>query len=639
MYAEKDTNKFGKITDEEVKMNVFAPDTTAVAVVLYEKGQVYYQINQGFEVCYEVYVKMKILKPEGTKYGTVEVSYRDFGNGSREHLEGIDGYSYNYVNGKIEKSRLSKDYIFTEDVDGKIFRKKLSIPNVKPGSLIEYKYTVVSDFEQDIPSWTFQRSIPVCQSIYDVTIPEYYTFHMNTKGYNTIETVKEPVNQTFVLPGGAFPCTCNHYNMRVRDLPALKKDGYVSYMSDYLSGVTFEISGVQVPGYIYKSYSYTWNDVEKQLIEYGPFGSNLKKSGLFKEEVKQIAATQLTPVAKISAIMALVRAKIKWNDKEQLYTEDVKNAVKTGIGNSADMNYALICMLKDAGLDAYPVVMSKKSDGRLPISRPTIDGINYFVVGVTVDTLNYYMDASRKNAPVNVLDEDFLVDRAYAVRGVDSHLSGMVDLSHLTNSMERDLCLISFVNNKMLIDVTTMQNNQLAYQFRQKYKSYKNQDEYIESLQSDRSATIDNYTLQGLDSIDQPIVEKYTISKSFPLTATVYFNPLTVFRQTVNPFKEEKRILPVEFDFPYSRKYTISVMLPAGYTIDEAPKSERMSIKERDAQFSYLLQKQESSFQMVSTVAINQLIYPLNDYSNLRDFWTHMIAKNNEQVVLKKTEM
>jgi len=35
-HAEKETQKFGKVTDNEVKMTTFPTDTSAVAVVLYE---------------------------------------------------------------------------------------------------------------------------------------------------------------------------------------------------------------------------------------------------------------------------------------------------------------------------------------------------------------------------------------------------------------------------------------------------------------------------------------------------------------------------------------------------------------------------------------------------------------------------
>ena len=238
-------------------MNSFAVDTSAAAVVLYEKGSTYYKVDRNLQVCFDIYVKIKILKPDGVDNANVKILYEDYGQDNRETVQGIDGYSYNYVNGKVEKSRLSKDFIVTENIKGKLFQKKFTLPNVKPGTLIEYKYTIVSDFESHIRAWRFQREIPVCQSIYDVLIPEYFTFNINTRGYAPMESVREPENQTFLLDGGRLTCTSQHILLKTKNLPALKRVKYVSYMNDYYSSVSFEISGIQIPGSVYKSFAYT----------------------------------------------------------------------------------------------------------------------------------------------------------------------------------------------------------------------------------------------------------------------------------------------------------------------------------------------------------------------------------------------
>jgi hypothetical protein len=638
--AEKDNNKFGKITEEEVKMNSFAPDTSAAAVVLYEKGSTYYQVTRGLQVNFDIYVKIKILKPEGVNRANVKILYEDYGLDNREVVQGIDGYSYNYVNGKVEKSRLSKDFIFTENVKEKLFQKKFTLPNVKPGTLIEYKYTVVSDFLSHIRAWRFQQEIPVCQSICDVLIPEYFTFNINTRGYYPIASSKEPENQTFVMPGGTSSCSSEHIILKVKDLPALKKEKYVSYMNDYCSSVSFEISGIQIPGQVYKSYSYTWKDVEKQLMDGSDFGGNLKKSGLLKEEVKAIKDSKLTDEEKIKQVYALVKSKVKWNENISMYNASLKKALKDGVGNSADINFILINVLKDAGYDAYPIVMSSKSEGRLPHANPSINSINYFVVGVDVNGTQYYMDATRKNASVNILDDEYMVDRARALRGVEGNLSDWVDLSHINASSERNNSLIKFENGKMIVTVYSVKSNQLAYNFREKYKKYKNQDEWVETLQNNYGVSIDSYQVTDLDSINKPVVEKFTFSKPASLDdAKLYVNLLTLFQEKANPFTAEKRELPVEFDFPYTVKNTISIMIPQGYVVDEVPKSEKTAINDKDATYTYLVQNGEAAVQMIASLTMNQLIYPGNEYANLRDFWSRMVAKNNEQVVLKKATM
>jgi hypothetical protein len=637
-HAEKETQKFGNVTDNEVKMTTFPADTSADAVVLYEKGSSYYEFNNGFQVICDVYAKIKILKPEGTEYANIEVPYVDYGLNNREFVQGVDGYAYNYANGKVEKTRLDKKYIFTDNTEGKHFRLKFTLPNVKAGSLIEYKFTVVSDFDGTIRPWRFQRAIPVVESIYDVTIPDYFTFNFNAKGYCPFVTVKDIVSNSFFIGNSTLNASCNHFNMKAVNLPALKKESYVSYMGDYYSSVSFEISGIQIPGEMYKSFAYTWNDVEKQLLDDDEFGGNLKHSGFFKDEVKAIVASRLSNEEKISSLYHMLQTKIKWNEKTALYASSLKKAIKDGEGNSAEINFILINVLKDAGFDAYPVVLSSREEGRLPIANASVNSINYFVVGVTTpDSITYYMDASRKTASVNVLDEEYLVDRARAIRGTDGEQSTWVDLTHIVSNLNQTFCLIKFEDGKMIVDVTERKNNQYAYEFRENYKKFKNQDELIESLQNKYAISISNYSVQGLDSVQQSIVEKYTFTKPFDLSDSIaYINPLTVFKDGLNPFKAEKRDLPVEFDYPFTDQTSVILMLPKGYVIEALPKSEKSTIKENDATYRYLLQKQDQSLQMLSVISLNQTLYPVTDYSYLRDFWAHWIAKNNQEIVLKK---
>ena len=62
--------KYGRVGDDELSMTVYAPDTSAVAVVLYEKGKISYVYGNsvGFQVLLEVERRVKILKPEGVGY-------------------------------------------------------------------------------------------------------------------------------------------------------------------------------------------------------------------------------------------------------------------------------------------------------------------------------------------------------------------------------------------------------------------------------------------------------------------------------------------------------------------------------------------------------------------------------------------
>ena len=64
-----------------------------------------------------------------------------------------------------------------------------------------------------------------------------------------------------------------------------------------------------------------------------------------------------------------------------LDNKDFVKAIKEGKGSNADLNFVLINMLEDAGVQAFPVVMSSRDNGRLPYTHPSIKALNTFVVG------------------------------------------------------------------------------------------------------------------------------------------------------------------------------------------------------------------------------------------------------------------
>ncbi len=65
------TLKFGKPSDNELKMTVYEPDTTATAIVLYDIGKSNYRYtNNEFVLITQRSVKIKILKSEANNMPT-----------------------------------------------------------------------------------------------------------------------------------------------------------------------------------------------------------------------------------------------------------------------------------------------------------------------------------------------------------------------------------------------------------------------------------------------------------------------------------------------------------------------------------------------------------------------------------------
>lgn len=161
------------------------------------------------------------------------------------------------------------------------------------------------------------------------------------------------------------------------------------------------------------------------------FGSPLKMRNPYRDEMTSLALDKLSDRQdKIAAIYTFLKSKISWNGQYALYGSEVKKAVKNGTGSNADINFALMSMLRDAQIPCYPVVMSRKNLGILPLSHPSIQKLNTFIVGIAdTDSTFVFLDGSVTNGFMNILPPVLMVNRARLINGIGQ--DNWIDLSRL----------------------------------------------------------------------------------------------------------------------------------------------------------------------------------------------------------------
>ena len=164
-HAGKSPFKFGKAEMDLLKQNHTEKYPNADAVVLSDYGDISFEFfkDKGWVHIYKRECRIKILNDEGYKWATDVITTYD-GNKIEEKVTQLKGYTYNLVNGKLERTKLSKESIFTDKVNDKYTKTKFTMPDVKEGSLIEFSYEITSNYMLVLPEWKFQRSIPVERS-------------------------------------------------------------------------------------------------------------------------------------------------------------------------------------------------------------------------------------------------------------------------------------------------------------------------------------------------------------------------------------------------------------------------------------------------------------------------------------------
>jgi len=648
---------FGKVSKEELVEKFYPLDSTASAAYLYKYRKSYFNYVQdyvqgdGFELITEVQERVKIYSQEGFDKATKEILLYHSGQG-REKVSSIKGYTYNLVNGKVEESKLGKDGIYDSDYNKYWDQIKFTMPNIKQGSVIEFKYTISSPFVSKIDEFELQDDIPIkkIEAIFEA--PEYFKFKVNTKGYLMAvakrETKSDKItfnNKTRIV--GATQTTSyrssdlsflkNVDRYDLSNVPALKEEPYVDNIDNYRSAAGYELSYTDFPQAPIKYYSTTWEDVVKTIYDNQSFGDELDKTGYYDEDVNALIGSISDPLARIAIIYDFVRSKVRWNGYYGKFCDDgVKSAYKGQSGNVAEINLMLTSMLRFAGLNSNPVLVSTRENG-IPLF-PTIDGYNYVISCVELPQGTILLDATNKYGGPNILPVRTLNWEGRIIRKDKS--SSTISL-YPNDKSENKITMLTKLSEDGNLQggIRFFKTNHNAMIFREDYMP-SDKDKFIENLENSyNSMEISDFNVKNDLDLSKPILESLKFSlenQADIINDKIYFSPLFFLKSKENPLKLEKREFPVDFGFPSLTSYTITINLPEGYKVESIPEPSGILLPDNLGSYKYNISSRVNAVQVSIETEINESRISPIYYEILKTYFSKILEKESEQIVLTK---
>lgn len=642
----------GKVTIEELSEKTHPIDTSAIGAILFEKGLVKFEFSEteGFEMVTTVKTKIKIYKKEGYDLANKSIRYYIGSSSSREKVNVSDAVTYNLVGGKVEKTKLKSDGEFNENVNKFWGRKKITMPNVREGSIIEYEYTVRSQQLGGIDEWTFQSFIPVNYSEFKTIVPEFFVYKEIQKGFIFPKITKEKGNvsitttdkQRATNASTSFATSDFKYQEEkstyiLENIPALKNESYVNNINNYTSSIALELAMTRYPNQPYKTIATDWATVTKTIYDSDNFGVELNKTGYFEDDLKTLLVGLNSREEKIAAVFNFVKSKMKWDEYNSYYTDKgVRKAYKDMTGNVAEINLMLTAMLRYAGLEANPVLVSTRANGVALF--PNRSAYNYVIAAVEIESGLVLMDATSKYALPNILPIRDLNWFGRMIR--KDGTSAEVDL--MPKMISRDVVnLIATINADGTIDgkVKDQYFDYNAYAFRDSYADL-SKETLIEKMEkADKGLEIGEYDFTNKNELSAPIVETYSFKHNNSVEIIgdkMYFSPLLTFAITENPFKQEAREYPVDFSYPYQDKYLMNITIPDGYVVETLPQSVSIPMSDNKGSLKYMITNKNKQIQLSVTMEINSAIISSDYYEELKGFYAEVVKKQTEKVVLKK---
>lgn len=637
--------EFGKVTIDELKEKMHPIDTSAVSAILFKKAKTTfnYTLSNGFAITTEFSIKIKIYKKEGLKWAAFEipyyVGYEKLGD---EKVIITNAFTYNLVDGKIVKEKVSSESKFKEKTNEFWQTKIITFPNVKEGSIIELKYEYKSENLSEFPVFQYQYKIPVNYAQYITEIPLYFLYNATQIGLEkvTLEDKLEQVTARYDNASGmsdyvSFQQIKTKYE--AFNVPKLIEEEYVNNMDYYYGKIVHELKTVQFPNQQPNQIASSWESVAKSIFEDKDFGSELNKSDYFTNDLKRIINNMDSMELRLKVVFEFVKNKMNWNGNLGFFTKSgVVAAYNENTGNVAEINLMLIAMLKSSGLDARPVLLSTKGNGATLF--PNKSKFDYVIASVVLDGKQYLLDATCKYCSIFNLPIRDLNDKGRLINKDGN--SSEIDLILEANSINKSNIIANIDSfGEVSGQVSNTYFDFEALKFREKFSGVSHES-IVENLEKKYSGLeIENYELKNDKLIYEPVIEKFSIKSNNVaeiIGGRIFFSPMLCFALAQNPFKQERRQYPVNFSFPTKNKYLISINIPEGYVIESLPESIAIGINQKQVTFKFALSANEKQITVNVNLDINSTVIPLEDYDNLKQFFKLVIEKENEKIILKK---
>ncbi|QEC66900.1 DUF3857 domain-containing protein [Panacibacter ginsenosidivorans] len=659
---DKSNIKFGKIIAADFIINSPVVDSNANAVVIADIGSSEFEGNNTgwFTLVYKRIRRIKIINQNGLDAGNVSILlFKDNGyyqdTKDKEVLLDLKGSTYNLENGKIAETKLDTKSVFENRIDKNWLEKKFTMPAIKAGSVIEYSYTIKSDFIFNLQPWYFQGKYPCLWSEYKVKIPDCFTYIALSKGYNPF-FINEKSREAKVYriedlawkKGSYGSITPDVYSVNadvlvnrwvIKDVPALKEESMVSTNRNYVSEIEFQLS----------QYRFTdppenkmqdWLTVSKEFLESYDFARQFDDSKWLVNELNTFLDSTMNNAAKARTIFAFVRDNFTCTGNNGIYLSldaTLRNIYKNKKGSVSDINLLLTAMLKQAGVRADPVILSTRDHGVVHPVYPLLSRYNYVICRTILNDSSFYLDASNRYLGFNKLSKECFnglarvisTDTATLKFTPDSLKEFSVKTIFLANSQSGNSISGTFLST--LGDDASMN-------LRQQLSKQKRED-YFKELEKAYGSDIkiDNCNIDSLNNYDAPIAIRYNITYNYNNDDVIYLNPMFGQELKENSFKsEEARLFPIEMPYCPDDLLLVNMEIPKGYRIEEIPKSARIKLGNDAGMFEYLLDQSGNRIQLKCRLKINKAIYDADNYSALRDFYSYVLKKESEQIVLKK---
>ncbi|MDX8340578.1 DUF3857 domain-containing protein [Draconibacterium sp. IB214405] len=624
--------EYGQVSNADIELKEYDKDKTAEAVVIYDKGSSYFvQSSNGFDLIFERSKRIKILTEAGIDYAEIEIPFYREGSIFEKIVE-LEAITHNFENGKLTRTLLTSDSWNDEIYNDYWMVRKFAMPNVKAGSIIEFKYKISSQYLFNLRDWEFQSRIPTIYSEYKAAMIPFYEYIYLAQRTGSSMATENYVDRKYTheFAGTTYNDLVNKFSMK--DIPAFDSEDYITSINDYIIKIDFQLAKVNYPNGAVKDVMSTWPKLIQEYSDHNDFGKYVKKCEKAASKIIDLNALKgKTATEKFDEIVSYVKNNFSWNEYNGKYaSKSANDIVKDKFGNAADLNLLTIGLLRAAGIEATPVLISTRENGKVSDNYPFAHYFNYVVILASVDGKMILSDATDLNVANNripsrcINDQGLLVDPDRDVKWIGlqckfpsiSTFDFNIDLSQETSNVK----------------VRSLASEYKA--FRLKSIIGDNVDKLNEYLEED-DYKIDRADFSKVSNKDKEFRYEYDLTVTpETINEKLYIKPFLNKALSDNPLNQPTRSYPIDMTYPTKNILTSTIIIPEGYELDYQP--ENYKINNNLFELNYTVEPVENTVRVTLVTDFKESVYEAKDYSKIKFYFNEIVKRGNEKIVLKK---
>lgn len=591
--------------------------------------------------CSQEYTRMKIFTKEGLKYANVEITYQK-GTDSVMDIRGrtihADGNIVNF-DGKV------LDKVLVKAGGVKVYEKSFSLPDVQPGSIIEYRYQDQLDEQMYYigwEQWSPQGELFSKLVRFSIMPLDSFAAEGLTLAYRYAHLAEKPTPQKQ---------KSGYLLVELHDIPGVASEELMPPDAAVRPRVEFFYRDRDEPRN--ETQQEYWTRIDKKWDRF--LEKFVDKQNAMRSALAGIADANDSHDQKLRKIYARVEQirnlnmepekTAKEEKSEKLKpNENVEDVLKRGYGSERDINMLLVALSRAAGFEATEVwVVPTSSDqfepGAREASRLTAD-----LVWVRAGGQEYYLDPGSRFYPFGLVpwfeagaggmrlgkDAGEFVATS-SVKSSDATLVRNCDIKLGTHGDASGTLQMDFTGE--LAAIWRTQERSEDETGRKKDLG----DEVRRWLPA--GSTFDVTSLSNWDDITKPVHVEGTFklaSVEMPAGSRALV-PVTLFHtRYADDFKSSIRMNPIDFSYPFEETDDIKYELPVGYTVESVPTISKVDLGA--AVYDVGVAHQGQTVEIKRHLVMGGAYFALKFYPTLRFFFTKAQSNDQTQIVLQATQ-